>query len=219
MHRLQAVARVRERTRHDHAHRVIEVGALHLIEDRDGTNIGRSGGLAGLLIFSVRQREIRSVSHAKIASNHIAHRSAPNHPSRPLQSAFSLRFSSDLYGEMECQSAPDHSHQADPDPADRRTLQGALRSFELHETGRHGRHRRECMQRNCQSSVEQGARLGAQGSWPFEQRLFHRAVITTRVGEPSPPGLCHCLAGPPYGGRADQTGKVQEGLSTVWGNV
>jgi hypothetical protein len=31
MHRLQAVARVGQRARHDHAHGVIEVGALHLV--------------------------------------------------------------------------------------------------------------------------------------------------------------------------------------------
>src|SRR5439155_1348975 len=42
MHRLQTVARIRQRTRHDHAHGVIEVGAFHLVEDGYGTNIGRS---------------------------------------------------------------------------------------------------------------------------------------------------------------------------------
>ena len=36
---LQAVARVRQRPRHDHAHGVIEVGAFHLIEDGNGTDI------------------------------------------------------------------------------------------------------------------------------------------------------------------------------------
>ena len=35
MHRLQAVAHVGQRSRHDHAHGVIEVGALHLLLDRD----------------------------------------------------------------------------------------------------------------------------------------------------------------------------------------
>jgi len=39
MNRLQAVARVGQRSRHDHAHGVIEVGALHLVEDGYGTNI------------------------------------------------------------------------------------------------------------------------------------------------------------------------------------
>ena len=56
MHRLQAVARIRQRPRHDHAHGVIEVGAFHLVEDGYGTNIGGRRRLAGLRIFSVRQR-------------------------------------------------------------------------------------------------------------------------------------------------------------------
>ena len=39
VHRLQAVARIGQRARHDHAHGVIEVGAFHLVEDGDGANI------------------------------------------------------------------------------------------------------------------------------------------------------------------------------------
>ena len=42
MHRLEAVARVRQRARHDHAHRVIEVGALHLIDDGDRADVARA---------------------------------------------------------------------------------------------------------------------------------------------------------------------------------
>ena len=61
MHGLQPVARIRQRPRHDHAHGVIEVGALHLVEDGNGTNIGRLRRLAGRVIFRVRQRGIRSV--------------------------------------------------------------------------------------------------------------------------------------------------------------
>ena len=56
MHRLQAVARIGQRARHDHAHGVIEVGALHLVEDGYGTNIRGRRRLSGLRIFSVRQR-------------------------------------------------------------------------------------------------------------------------------------------------------------------
>ena len=56
MHGLEPVARIRQRARHDHAHGVIEVGALHLVEDGNGTNIGRLRRLAGLVIFGVRQR-------------------------------------------------------------------------------------------------------------------------------------------------------------------
>jgi len=56
MHRLEPVARIGQRARHDHAHGVIEVGAFHLVEDGDGTNIGRPRRLSGLGIFGVRQR-------------------------------------------------------------------------------------------------------------------------------------------------------------------
>ena len=56
MHGLEPVARVRQRTRHDHAHGVIEIAALHLVENGNGTNIGRHRRLAGLIIIVVRQR-------------------------------------------------------------------------------------------------------------------------------------------------------------------
>src|SRR5260370_5063352 len=56
MHRLETVARIGQRARHDHAHGVIEVGAFHLVEDRYGTNIGGPRRLSGRGIFSVRQR-------------------------------------------------------------------------------------------------------------------------------------------------------------------
>jgi hypothetical protein len=36
VHRLQAVADIRERAPHDHAHRVIEVAAAHLVFQVDG---------------------------------------------------------------------------------------------------------------------------------------------------------------------------------------
>ena len=57
MHRLEAVARIGQRTRHDHAHGVIEVAALHLLADGDGANIGRAG-VPRLLIISVCQEKI-----------------------------------------------------------------------------------------------------------------------------------------------------------------
>ncbi len=41
VHGLEAVARVRQCPRHDHAHGVVKVGALHLLRDRDRTDIGR----------------------------------------------------------------------------------------------------------------------------------------------------------------------------------
>jgi hypothetical protein len=59
MHGLEAVARVRQRARHDHAHGVIEIAALHLLGDGDRANIGRAG-LFRLLVVVVSQREIPS---------------------------------------------------------------------------------------------------------------------------------------------------------------
>ena len=49
MHRLQPVAHIGQRARHDHAHRVIEVGALHLLFDGDGRYVERRrrGGRRG----------------------------------------------------------------------------------------------------------------------------------------------------------------------------
>ena len=57
MHRLEAVARIRQRARHDHAHGVIEVTALHLLGDGDGANIGRAG-VPRPLIIGVCQEKI-----------------------------------------------------------------------------------------------------------------------------------------------------------------
>ena len=44
MDRLQAVAHVRQRPRHDHAHGVVEVGATHLLFDCDGNDVRRRNG-------------------------------------------------------------------------------------------------------------------------------------------------------------------------------
>ena len=57
MHGLETVARVRQRPRHDHAHGVIEVAALHLLGDGDGANIGRAG-VFRLLVVVVGQEKI-----------------------------------------------------------------------------------------------------------------------------------------------------------------
>src|SRR5262249_16660481 len=59
VHRLEAVARIRQRPRHDHAHGVIEVAALHLLGDRDGPYI-RGAAAARRRIVVVRQSEIPS---------------------------------------------------------------------------------------------------------------------------------------------------------------
>ena len=44
MHRLQPVAHVGQGARHDHAHRVIEIRAPHLLFDRDRRDVGAGGG-------------------------------------------------------------------------------------------------------------------------------------------------------------------------------
>jgi hypothetical protein len=45
--RLEAVAHVREGAAHDHAHGVIEIGAAHLLFDRDGRDVGGGRGRCG----------------------------------------------------------------------------------------------------------------------------------------------------------------------------
>ena len=66
VHRLEAVARVRERTRHDHAHRVIEIRALHLVRDRHGPDIRGRRRLAGLVVFVVGQGGFRDAIQCAI---------------------------------------------------------------------------------------------------------------------------------------------------------
>src|SRR5207342_60744 len=41
MHRLEAIAHVRQRAPHDHAHGVIEIGAAHFVFEVDGENFAR----------------------------------------------------------------------------------------------------------------------------------------------------------------------------------
>jgi hypothetical protein len=52
MDRLQTVARIRQRARHDHAHGVREVRLLHLVIDIDRTDETEFGG-GGLQAVSV----------------------------------------------------------------------------------------------------------------------------------------------------------------------
>ena len=76
MDRLEAVAHVRQRPRHDHAHGVIEVGALHLLLDRhdlDGT--GRIGSQAGLSGWKGAQgKPVRSSGGARLAERYRLHK-------------------------------------------------------------------------------------------------------------------------------------------------
>ena len=52
VHGLEAVAHVGERARDDDAHRVFEVGALHLLGDGDGADVARLLA-AGLLVVGL----------------------------------------------------------------------------------------------------------------------------------------------------------------------
>ena len=52
MDRLQAVAHVRQRARHDHAHRVIEVRDPHLVLDADGSDVAQVVGHGSALLRS-----------------------------------------------------------------------------------------------------------------------------------------------------------------------
>ena len=52
--RLQAVAHVGQRAADDHAHRVIEIAAPHLVGDRNGLDVGGTAG-GGLLVLVVGQ--------------------------------------------------------------------------------------------------------------------------------------------------------------------
>ena len=65
MHRLQPVAHVGQRARHDHAHGVIEVGAPHLLFDGDRRDVVRGlrrrrtssggGGAGGRVVSSLTE--------------------------------------------------------------------------------------------------------------------------------------------------------------------
>ena len=59
MHRLQPVAGIRQRARHDHAHGVVEVGAAHLL--LDGHRLGVLGVTGGNAVWGVAQTGLDSV--------------------------------------------------------------------------------------------------------------------------------------------------------------
>ncbi len=72
VHRLQAVAHVRERAADDHAHRVIEIAAPHLVLDRDGRAvIGDAFGALRLVVLAV---------HAAVQIVVVAHEILPPDP-------------------------------------------------------------------------------------------------------------------------------------------
>ena len=54
MHRLQPVAHVGQRTADDHAHRVIEIGALHLLDDGNRLDAGRAPSAPRGVFWSVK---------------------------------------------------------------------------------------------------------------------------------------------------------------------
>ena len=82
MHRLEAIARIGERARHDHAHGVIEVAALHLLADGDGANIGRAG-VPRPLIIGVGQEKILK----RLEPNLLADSRRRRHPKTPWDRA------------------------------------------------------------------------------------------------------------------------------------
>src|SRR5262245_52184339 len=94
VHGFQAVARIWQRTRHDHAYGVIEVAALHLVEDGYGTNIGGRRRLAGLVIFGIGQGGIRVSGR----QNHIADLGSSNHFLKRPQKRFFPSFFHGLTG-------------------------------------------------------------------------------------------------------------------------
>ncbi len=50
MHRLQPVAHVGQRAADDHAHRVIEIAALHFVEDRNRLDVGGAAGRGAAIL-------------------------------------------------------------------------------------------------------------------------------------------------------------------------
>ena len=66
LHRLQPVARVGQRARHDHAHRVIEVGAPHLLFDGDRRDVVRRLRRRWRVGGRRRRRKGRIVAHGNL---------------------------------------------------------------------------------------------------------------------------------------------------------
>ncbi len=56
MDRLQTVADIGQRARHDHAHRVIEVAGLHLLDDRDGRDVAVARRRRNVVVDTVVDR-------------------------------------------------------------------------------------------------------------------------------------------------------------------
>ncbi len=59
VHGLQAVAYVGQRARDDHAHRVLEVGALHLVGDGNRANVARLFAAGSLVVGAVGHCDVR----------------------------------------------------------------------------------------------------------------------------------------------------------------
>ena len=120
MHRLQAVAHIRQRARHDDAHGVIEVGAFHLIEDGNGTNIRGRRRLPGVVIFGVGQGWIPSGSNQESYSAG----GVEKPPSTLRESPFFLLFSQLLTGR--CSRPAGRRLNPPPDARDPRALPGGI---------------------------------------------------------------------------------------------
>src|SRR6185312_4714846 len=71
-HRLQAVAHVRQRAADDHAHRVIEVRSLHLLDDGDGRDVAVAASWRNVVAvvdrrFGSQEKSCRLRVHARAA--------------------------------------------------------------------------------------------------------------------------------------------------------
>ena len=68
MHRLQPVAHVGKRAAHDHAHRVIEIAALHFVGDGHRTNIGtrRTRSVFFVCLFGQGRRQSESIVESSL---------------------------------------------------------------------------------------------------------------------------------------------------------
>src|SRR5215471_3905606 len=73
--RLQPVAHIGQRARHDYAHCVIEVGAPHLLFDRDGSDIGcgRGCGTYGQSCSRVASDELATARRAAAGCSRYGH--------------------------------------------------------------------------------------------------------------------------------------------------
>ena len=85
VHRLQAVAHVRQRAADDHAHRVIEVGTLHLLDDGDRLNaVGAVRPERWFLVGQIESQSKLGITHSYIGTDRFSNYGTFFRPSREL---------------------------------------------------------------------------------------------------------------------------------------